>query len=449
MEALQDFVELLTNSGVPEIAEQILGYLDYKDLKNAELVCKLWHDVIRNGRNWKRCLEKMLCNPTLKKLYSRYINEPSTHQRINVQIKDHIYFKAACHTVMRYHQRLLYNWMSGAQQEELSEGINVFGRKVSFDMNSRYIVIGQMDGKILVRNREDATLEHRHTPEFKLEGSQSEIRCMQLNENNLLVCGGRRGVITFWDVHLGKFLKRFTANETYNTDHLRFGNDLLITGSNSQETHQSRLTIWDIRNISQISHKDEIVFLEQSIFGLGMDERFIVLLVGKESIFEVQVRLTQDPLILVHSMIFRSHAFCGFHYEDGFVAAGSYDGKIRIWDAETGNCKRILLRPSYDSGPIRLRFNSRFLVTNNAQGISIWNFKEAVSNFLSPYTKLLYCSFQTRSGSQPEQWSFLMDDFEIIRFEHSLITDLLPDLPGRHRGKSFVVRHHFLSQWFY
>jgi WD40 repeat protein len=122
--------------------------------------------------------------------------------------------------------------MSGAQQEELSEGINVFGKKVSFDMNSRYIVIGQMDGKILVRNREDATLEHRHTPvffklaenppkkqviiifnfvvlllqEFKLEGSQSEIRCMQLNENNLLVCGGRRGVITFWDVHLGKFV---------------------------------------------------------------------------------------------------------------------------------------------------------------------------------------------------------------------------------------------------
>lgn len=56
--------------------------------------------------------------------------------------------------------------MSGAQQEELSEGINVFGKRVSFDMNSRYIVIGQMDGKILVRNREDATLEHRHTPVF-------------------------------------------------------------------------------------------------------------------------------------------------------------------------------------------------------------------------------------------------------------------------------------------
>lgn len=50
---------LILDSGVPEIAEQILGYLDYKDLKNAELVCKLWHDVIRNGRNWKRCLEKV------------------------------------------------------------------------------------------------------------------------------------------------------------------------------------------------------------------------------------------------------------------------------------------------------------------------------------------------------------------------------------------------------
>lgn len=67
----------------------------------------------------------------------------------------------------------------------------------------------------------------------------------------------------------------------------------------------------------------------RTIFGLGLDDKFIVVLTGKESLFEVQVRLTQDPLILVHSISYHSDAFCGFHYEHGFIAAGSYDGKIR------------------------------------------------------------------------------------------------------------------------
>jgi hypothetical protein len=56
--------------------------------------------------------------------------------------------------------------MTGAQQETRSHGINVPGKKVCFEMNSRYIVIGQIDGKILVLNREDSTLKHHPTRVF-------------------------------------------------------------------------------------------------------------------------------------------------------------------------------------------------------------------------------------------------------------------------------------------
>lgn len=48
--------------------------------------------------------------------------------------------------------------MTGAQQEE-SHQIDVCGTSVSFDMNSRYLVIGQLDGQILIRIREDVALE--------------------------------------------------------------------------------------------------------------------------------------------------------------------------------------------------------------------------------------------------------------------------------------------------
>lgn len=51
--------------------------------------------------------------------------------------------------------------MTGAQQEE-SQDIYVRGKTVSFDMNSRYIAIGQLDGKVLVRMRESVMLESQN-----------------------------------------------------------------------------------------------------------------------------------------------------------------------------------------------------------------------------------------------------------------------------------------------
>ena len=54
-------VYLLLGSGVPEVAVHILSFLHYDDLKNAEHVCSLWRDVIRDGNVWKRCLD-MVCH---------------------------------------------------------------------------------------------------------------------------------------------------------------------------------------------------------------------------------------------------------------------------------------------------------------------------------------------------------------------------------------------------
>ncbi|XP_057364714.1 beta-TrCP-like [Daphnia carinata] len=445
--AQHDFLEMFTSSGVPEIAEHILSYLDCDDLKNAERVRKLWYHVISDGKIWNRCLEKMLHNPTLWNMYRRFDAPLSKPHPMDIQIRDQSFFKMACHTVMRYHQRLLYNWMTGAQQEESHE-IYVCGTTVSFDMNSQYLVIGQPDGKILVRMREDVALEPQShkIQELKLEGSQSGIRCIRLNEENILVCGGAQGVVQIWDVSRGTLVKRFTEKHADSIEHVQFDNRVVITGSSMQEADQGRVTIWDIGNLPQVSLRGEILFPLQKIFGLALDDKHIVVLVGQAPLFEIQIRLRHHSLILVHSMHYRSHAFSGFHCHVGFVAAGSDDGKIRIWDVGTGKCKRILLRPSHDTGPFWLRFNSKFLVTNNSGGISIWNFKEAVNPLLHPCMKLHCCSFRACSSSQSDQWHFQMDAFEIVRFEHQGDAGMLPDLPGRYRGKSFIIRHQFLVQ---
>ena len=42
------------------MAEKILGYLDAKSLRAAELVCKEWHRVISDGMLWKKLIEHMV-----------------------------------------------------------------------------------------------------------------------------------------------------------------------------------------------------------------------------------------------------------------------------------------------------------------------------------------------------------------------------------------------------
>ena len=54
----------------------------------------------------------MLCNYTLRKIYSQYTNEPISAPRLSmVQINDPVFFKAACYTVKHFHQvrRIILN----------------------------------------------------------------------------------------------------------------------------------------------------------------------------------------------------------------------------------------------------------------------------------------------------------------------------------------------------
>ncbi len=79
----------------------------------------------------------------------------------------------------------------------------------------------------------------------------------------------------------------------------------------------------------EISRVQEILFPAEKIYGIGFDEKLTAVLIKKKNDFEVQIRQSQNSLNLIHSMHYTSHVFSGFHYETGFVAAGSDDGKIR------------------------------------------------------------------------------------------------------------------------
>ena len=61
-----------TEKGLDHVAEKILGYLDGKSLRDAELVCKEWQRVIADGLLWKKLIErKVRTDPLWKGLSER------------------------------------------------------------------------------------------------------------------------------------------------------------------------------------------------------------------------------------------------------------------------------------------------------------------------------------------------------------------------------------------
>lgn len=56
---------LITENGLDHVAENILSYLDAESLCSAELVCKEWKRVIREGMLWKKLIERKVRTDSL------------------------------------------------------------------------------------------------------------------------------------------------------------------------------------------------------------------------------------------------------------------------------------------------------------------------------------------------------------------------------------------------
>ena len=90
------------------------------------------------------------------------------------------------------------------------------------------------------------------------------------------------------------------------------------------------MTSWNVADLPLVSRREEISFPTKKIYGLGCDENFTAMLTGEKSSFQVQIRQTRNLVNIIHTLPpYTSRTFSGFFYADGFVAAGSDDGKIR------------------------------------------------------------------------------------------------------------------------
>ena len=52
-------------SGFPIILEKILGYLDDKDLRNVQQVCKQWNERVNDGNFWRTQLQQKVSTNNL------------------------------------------------------------------------------------------------------------------------------------------------------------------------------------------------------------------------------------------------------------------------------------------------------------------------------------------------------------------------------------------------
>ena len=90
------------------------------------------------------------------------------------------------------------------------------------------------------------------------------------------------------------------------------------------------MTFWRVNSKFETTRINEFTIPSTALLhGLGLDDKFAVVVLGTRPKFDIQIRSTKDLGLIVHSISYWTHFFSGFHYEAGYIAAGSDDGKIR------------------------------------------------------------------------------------------------------------------------
>lgn len=85
-----------------------------------------------------------------------------------------------------------------------------------------------------------------------------------------------------------------------------------------------------MRTPTNIVYVEKEVFDSQAVVHIGLDSRFLVLLLKQGFSYEIVVRrIEKHTKTNLFSITYQTHYFCGFQYEAGHIVAGCNDGKIR------------------------------------------------------------------------------------------------------------------------
>lgn len=183
------------------------------------------------------------------------------------------------------------------------------------------------------------------------------------------LASGSLGLVHIWDTKIWTIKRNLTINSYKTSGFGLLSNGNLVTGSFSLNNEFiSRMIVWNLTDFNQVKIFD-ISERPHFLFVLPNDD----IVTGHDSNNSIIIRESLNGRIKMKLSGHSGSIQKIILLENGYLASGSYDKTIKIWDLYTGDLFRTIIGHTSTVQSLSILSNGNLVSISADQYIKIWN----------------------------------------------------------------------------
>jgi len=270
----------------------------------------------------------------------------------------------------------VWDALKGECKIELT-GHKAWVRSVAVNSDGTKVVSGSDDRT--VRVWDTANGECLHSFEG---GHKNWVRCVAMSEEgNCIVSGSVDGIVCFRDLLTGESLLNDSAF-VGGVQSVHFLSKYKVLLKNDYS-----FKIWDILKNEFIEYQGELSELSESVTTHNSDRNYIVFTTG----YEIQLMdIERDRVLLVLEGHTEPVSKALITANGKIIVSTSEDQTLRVWDAETGDCLKIVSMKTQSIVTARMTGNDLLIILRGSEKIGIWKLDDIYNSVSRRIREVLY-----------------------------------------------------------
>lgn len=401
MDSQVDFISLLIQRHMNDVAASIFSLLDIESLRHCELVSMTWYDFVRAENLWKRRYEK-----DGKK-------KPHFHKALFQRGRNQLTKSFLYKRLFTARQNTENNWIMG-KYSTFSLSI---GSCHILTIDAKRIALAISEHSIVVLNRWTLKID------CILEGVQSAIRQLQLQDDYVFSLH-QNGTICQWNFITKQLVQQIQHNYDNEDVIILFhaAHNLLISCERPYHPNfdcfpdryaeiplhfDTRITIRRILSPTEMVIKRIEDHPVAQVMRLESDSKYFAVFIRNPTVLKIQIRSKADFQV-IRELCVTYHAHVRYAYNCGWLVTVDREKSIKFWDVETLTCKCIIPRHCFRNHILEMLLNSAHLIM-----IDVYRnvYVLTLPYFLKSHVEF-YCLF--KMSQEEHYWNFCFDEVQIV-----------------------------------